>query len=308
MLIDRRHGSRARSALCSRAMPTTNRPAEARPTQHLPARRPSALARFARQPPPAEGGRAAAARRRRARPLRAAIPTTRSTSTPSRPALARADLLVLLHPIQWYSMPPLLKLWLDEVLALRLGLRPRRHARCSGKDLLAGRDHRRARDSATTRKATTATSSTPSCRPTSRPPRCAACASCRRCCSTARTARQRGELTAHVEVFKRAPRRPIPTGPSSTTWTPAPSCVVPARPTGRANSAGGLSMEHAPAWLVNSPDLPRRRGARGAAVEGARASARSSATSAPASPSARGAWAWSPTSRTSCTSPSSASC
>jgi glutathione-regulated potassium-efflux system ancillary protein KefF len=27
-----------------------------------------------------------------------------------------AGLLVLLHPIQWYSMPPLMKLWLDEVL------------------------------------------------------------------------------------------------------------------------------------------------------------------------------------------------
>ncbi len=31
--------------------------------------------------------------------------------------LARADLLVLMHPIQWYSMPPLQKLWLDDVLA-----------------------------------------------------------------------------------------------------------------------------------------------------------------------------------------------
>lgn len=32
-------------------------------------------------------------------------------------ALARqARLIVLLHPIQWYSMPPLQKLWLDEVL------------------------------------------------------------------------------------------------------------------------------------------------------------------------------------------------
>ena len=31
--------------------------------------------------------------------------------------LARAQLLVLLHPIQWYSMPPLQKLWLDEVLS-----------------------------------------------------------------------------------------------------------------------------------------------------------------------------------------------
>jgi glutathione-regulated potassium-efflux system ancillary protein KefF len=32
-------------------------------------------------------------------------------------AAAQADLLVLLHPIQWYSMPPLQKLWFDEVLA-----------------------------------------------------------------------------------------------------------------------------------------------------------------------------------------------
>ncbi|RZI92356.1 MAG: NAD(P)H dehydrogenase, partial [Variovorax sp.] len=31
--------------------------------------------------------------------------------------LARADLVVLLHPIQWYSMPPLQKLWLDDVLS-----------------------------------------------------------------------------------------------------------------------------------------------------------------------------------------------
>jgi glutathione-regulated potassium-efflux system ancillary protein KefF len=27
-----------------------------------------------------------------------------------------ARLIVLLHPVQWYSMPPLLKLWLDDVL------------------------------------------------------------------------------------------------------------------------------------------------------------------------------------------------
>ncbi|MDM0012390.1 NAD(P)H-dependent oxidoreductase [Variovorax sp. J22P168] len=30
--------------------------------------------------------------------------------------LARADLVVLLHPIQWYSMPALQKLWVDDVL------------------------------------------------------------------------------------------------------------------------------------------------------------------------------------------------
>jgi glutathione-regulated potassium-efflux system ancillary protein KefF len=31
-------------------------------------------------------------------------------------ALAEAQLIVLLHPVQWYSMPALLKLWLDDVL------------------------------------------------------------------------------------------------------------------------------------------------------------------------------------------------
>jgi len=31
-------------------------------------------------------------------------------------ALARAQLVVLLHPVQWYSMPALQKLWLDDVL------------------------------------------------------------------------------------------------------------------------------------------------------------------------------------------------
>jgi glutathione-regulated potassium-efflux system ancillary protein KefF len=33
-------------------------------------------------------------------------------------ALEAAKLVVLLHPVQWYGMPALLKLWLDEVLAL----------------------------------------------------------------------------------------------------------------------------------------------------------------------------------------------
>jgi glutathione-regulated potassium-efflux system ancillary protein KefF len=31
-------------------------------------------------------------------------------------ATAEASLVVLLHPVQWYSMPALMKLWLDEVL------------------------------------------------------------------------------------------------------------------------------------------------------------------------------------------------
>jgi glutathione-regulated potassium-efflux system ancillary protein KefF len=32
-------------------------------------------------------------------------------------ALADARIVVWLHPVHWYSMPPLLKLWLDEVFA-----------------------------------------------------------------------------------------------------------------------------------------------------------------------------------------------
>lgn len=33
-------------------------------------------------------------------------------------AAAQADLIVWQHPVHWYGMPPLMKLWLDEVLTL----------------------------------------------------------------------------------------------------------------------------------------------------------------------------------------------
>ena len=39
-------------------------------------------------------------------------------------ALADADLVVWLHPIHWYGMPPLMKLWLDEVFAFRWAYGP----------------------------------------------------------------------------------------------------------------------------------------------------------------------------------------
>ena len=48
--------------------------------------------------------------------------------------LARADLLVLLHPIQWYSMPALQKLWLDDVLGYGWAYGTGGHA-LEGKDL-----------------------------------------------------------------------------------------------------------------------------------------------------------------------------
>ena len=48
-------------------------------------------------------------------------------------ALEAAQLVVLLHPVQWYGMPALLKLWLDEVLALHWAYGERHALR--GKDL-----------------------------------------------------------------------------------------------------------------------------------------------------------------------------
>ena len=47
--------------------------------------------------------------------------------------VTRAQLLVLLHPVQWYSMPALLKLWLDEVLTYGWAYGP-------GGTTLAGKD------------------------------------------------------------------------------------------------------------------------------------------------------------------------
>lgn len=49
-------------------------------------------------------------------------------------ALSRARLLVWLHPVHWYSMPPLLKLWLDEVFSFGWAYGPGGHA-LKGKDL-----------------------------------------------------------------------------------------------------------------------------------------------------------------------------
>ncbi len=49
-------------------------------------------------------------------------------------ALALAKLIVWLHPIHWYSMPPLMKLWVDDVLAFGWAYGPGGTA-LRGKDL-----------------------------------------------------------------------------------------------------------------------------------------------------------------------------
>ena len=48
-------------------------------------------------------------------------------------ALRAAELVVWLHPVHWYSMPPLMKLWQDDVLAFGWAYGP-------GGDALRGRD------------------------------------------------------------------------------------------------------------------------------------------------------------------------
>jgi len=48
--------------------------------------------------------------------------------------LAQARLVVWQHPIHWYGMPPLMKLWLDEVFAFGWAYGPGGHA-LQGKDL-----------------------------------------------------------------------------------------------------------------------------------------------------------------------------
>ena len=59
-------------------------------------------------------------------------------------ALAAARLVVWQHPIHWYGMPPLMKLWLDEVLAFGWAYGPGGTA-LRGKDLWLVATHRRPR-------------------------------------------------------------------------------------------------------------------------------------------------------------------
>ena len=167
-------------------------------------------------------------------------------------AWPRADLIVLLHPIQWYSMPALQKLWLDEVLDLWLGLRHAAARRC---------------------RARTCGWSPPPAGPRARyhpqgynryffdaflPPYEQTAALCGMrflpplVLHGARTRQRAGGRRRTSTVFARAAAAPIPTGPSSTNWRNAPACDVPERPTGPAAPRRRRLMEHAPAWLTNS--------------------------------------------------------
>jgi glutathione-regulated potassium-efflux system ancillary protein KefF len=158
---------------------------------------PPELARIARQPPPAGDGRAAGPRACTCRTCTRAYPdydidVRAEQAGQAPPAGAAAP-----DPVVFDAGP-------DEAVAGR-------RAGATAGPTAPGGTALRARTCGwwpppaaprppTTRRATTATSSTPSCRPTSRPRRCAACASCRRCCCTAPTARAATE-SGHAAVF-----------------------------------------------------------------------------------------------------------
>ena len=75
--------------------------------------------------------------------------------------LAQARLLVWLHPVHWYSMPPLLKLWLDEVFAFGWAYGPGGRALRGGVLVLVrGRRVRRTARSVTTAARPNSSSST----------------------------------------------------------------------------------------------------------------------------------------------------
>ena len=242
-------------------------------------RRPSAARALARQPRACSGARPQRGGRDvEVRDLYALYPDYLIDVAAEQARWRDAQLVVWQHPIHWYGMPPLLKLWVDEVLAFGWAYGPG-GTRAARQGPVAGRHHRRAGAFVPHRRATTATSSTPSCRPTSRPPRCAACASCRRCCCTARTASSDAEIAAHAERVRRAARQLPRLARAGRAGRMPEHAEVPTYRAARAEQPQRPLMEHRPAWLEQQPGLPRRGGDRGAAGARCSASARSSATS-----------------------------
>lgn len=79
-------------------------------------------------------GAATSKRRVHVRDLYALYPDYFIDIAAEQAAVAAARLIVWLQPIQWYSMPPLLKLWLDEVFAFGWAYGPGGTA-LRGKDL-----------------------------------------------------------------------------------------------------------------------------------------------------------------------------
>ena len=166
------------------------------------------------------------------------------------------SLIVLMHPIQWYSMPALLKLWLDEVLTYGWAYGPGGSA-LKGKDLWLVATTGGPERFLPPRRATTATSSTPSCRPTSRPRYCAACASCHPSSCTVPFGRAKRPWPATCSSSRTA-CVPIRNGPSSPSSSRARRAKCPLR-TGRASPAKAADGTRA-CLAYQQLDLPERGG------------------------------------------------
>ena len=92
-----------------------------------------ALSRFSRALMQAAQALGAKQPRLAVRDLYALYPDYLVDTAAEQAALAPAQLVVWLHPVHWYGMPPLMKLWLDEVLTFGWAYGP-------GGRALAGRD------------------------------------------------------------------------------------------------------------------------------------------------------------------------
>ena len=251
--------------VASASMPVAMAQCPPAPTAHACAdilvhRRPPAAGAFARQPTPDAGGSRAADRRRRRPASRCATcmrctPTTCIDVDAEQAALRR-------RPAGGVAAPdPLVQhAAADEAVGrrgagLRLGLRAGGEA-LHGKDLWLVATTGGAEDR-TGPTATTAISSTPSCRPTSRPLRCAACASCRRWCCTARTAsatpRSPRTPQVFVERLRQLPRLARARELEDCVDLRDPGRCPPGRTAGRATAVDidkrKRLMEHDAAWL-----------------------------------------------------------
>ena len=204
-------------------------------------------------------------------------------------ALAAARLVVWQHPIHWYYMPPLMKLWVDDVLAFGWAYGPDGNAlRRQGP--LAGRHHRRRGGLVPAgqlqplflRRIPAAL------RADGRAVRHALPAAA----DAARRAQgERGRDPCPCRRLRASGSPRYPDWPELDDYPEGVACEVPLTARPLENLAESSLMEH-DFLAERRPGLPGRRGDRRAAGAARSVSARSSATSSPASRSARGGWGW----------------
>ena len=115
-------------------------------------------------------------------------------------ALEQARLVVWMHPVFWYSVPALLKHWIDKVLAYGWAYGEGGTA-LARQALPVGADHGRRRAGLHAVRHPRAIRSRASCRRSSRPRASAACAGSRRTSCTTRTRSTTARLAGHVAAL-----------------------------------------------------------------------------------------------------------